>query len=266
MRRLPPAFLALACVAAAPPAPVRQPIKPWVLDYGETSCVAMRAYGSVEAPVTLAFRPSPNGRVVRIAVVRGGLTGDAHHFPVTLALGGAPLKTTGLRFAARNGKKDVVWINVERSALDALGSVREIGLQGGGELNERFALPQMAAVLKGLDTCTADLKRYWNFSDGPSTLAHPPEPTGNPQNWVTDNDYPAQAMNEEEAGRAGFVLLIDETGKVRDCTIEETTGIATLDAQACILMTDRARFRPARDSTGKPVRSTWSSRFSFRMP
>lgn len=270
MRLLLPFLLALAAAApplpAPPPPPLRHPTKPWVLDYGETACTALRDYGTPEAPLTLAFRPSPNGNIVRIAVVRSGHGGDARHFPLTLALGAVPLTSSGLRFAAAKGAKDVVWINVERSALDALAAVPEIGLRGGREIDERFALPNIAAVLKGLDTCTADLIRYWNIGEGSAASAHPPEPTMNPQDWVNRGDYPAQAMDEKKAGTVAFVLLIDETGKVKDCMVEKTAGIASLDAQACIVLLERARFRPARDSSGKPVRSAWSSRFTFRLP
>lgn len=263
VRRRFTALVALVCAAAAPP-PLRQPAKPWVLDYGETACTAVRDYGAGAAPLTLAFQPSPSGRVVRVSVVRSGRSGDAHHFPARLALGGAPLKTSGLRFTTRDRKKDVVWINVDRSALDGLVAAREIGIQGSLVIDERFALPQIAAVLKGLDTCTADLLKYWNIAEG-SAVAHPPEPTRNPQEWVNSGDYPAQAFEEGASGAIRFILLVDETGKAKDCMVEESSGIATLDAQACIVLTERASFRPARDSAGKPVRSAWTSRLVFKL-
>jgi TonB family protein len=269
MRLLLPAILALAA-AAPPPAhptlPLRQPTKSWILDYGETGCTALRDYGTPEKPMALAFRPSPNGKIVRIAVARGGTAPDAHHFPVTLELGGAPLQTTGLRFATKDGKTDVTWINVDRSALDGLAAAREFSLRGPDAFQARFALPQMGAVLKGLDECIADLGRYWNIDGAGIPIATPPAPLIAPAKWIRSDDYPSQSLRQGEDGSTRFILLVDEAGQVKDCMVEKSSGIASLDAQACIVVVKRARFHPALDSAGKPIRSTWSTTVRFRLP
>jgi len=270
MRRFLPVLLALAAAAPPPPQraplPLRQPTKRWILDYGETGCTALRDYGTAQQPMALAFRPSPGGKIVRIAIARGGTAPDAHHFPVTLELGGPPVFTTGLRFATKDGKADVTWINVDRSALDSLPAAGEFTLRGPETFNARFALPQMAAVLKGLDECIADLGRYWNIDGAGIAIATPPAPVIAPKNWLRSDDYPSQSLNDGEDGRTRFVLLVDEAGQVKDCMVEKSSGIASLDAQACIAVMKRARFRPARDSAGKPIRSTWSDTVRFVLP
>ena len=67
-------------------------------------------------------------------------------------------------------------------------------------------------------------------------------------------------MDEGATGATRFTLLVDEKGAFADCMVEETSGIATLDAQACALLKRRARFVPALDAAGRPARGMISSR------
>jgi TonB-like protein len=259
----------LACallLPAAGPRPLRQPIKPWVLDYGATACTALRTYGSGKAPVTLALRPSPNGNVVRLVVMRPGRAPKPYHFPVTTNLSDARVKTTGLRFQPKGARHDLVWINFERSALDGLAGAGEIAIRGGSDIDERFALPGIAAVLKGLDTCNADLRRYWNVGDAGAPLSAPATPLKPLPHYFSSDDYPFQAFHEGASGASKIMMMVDESGALKDCMVEETSGIATLDAMACLVLLERARFRPALDAAGKPARSVLTTRVVWRMP
>ena len=42
-----------------------------------------------------------------------------------------------------------------------------------------------------------------------------------------------------------MVILIDEFGKVADCTVTQTSGAASIDAQSCAVIRERGKFRPA---------------------
>jgi hypothetical protein len=268
-----------------------------VLDYGETACTAYRNFGTKESRVVLALRPSPNGSVVRLSLVRNGKVSVAHHFPVTTNISDSSVKTTGLRFGSADHKGEVIWINFARPQLEGLIRTGEIAITSGrapnkrfapalsvnqaGDnaltdgrtlnqrfapppLNERFALPGIAGVLKALDTCNADLRNHWNIGDS-GTAVVTPATALDPGKWANNGDYPQQAFEENASGIVGFVLLIDETGKPRDCMVEDTSGIASLDAMACITLRNRAKFKPALDASGKPVRSSWTSRFRWVM-
>jgi hypothetical protein len=254
-------LLFLIALTAAPAAqasaatPLREPSKKWVLDYGETACTALRAYGSEDASTVLAFRPSPNGKVVRLMLVRPGRVPTPHHFDLTTSIRPSKVKTTGLRFASSDRKSEVIWINFERAELEGLGQAGEISIEGSG-IDERFALPGMAAVLKALDTCNQDLREHWNVSEAAAAKiakeASSVRPLGS---YFSHSDYPTQAVRENASGRTGLIMMIDETGKLKDCMVEETSGIATLDAMACGVLLERAKFNPALDAAGNPIRS-----------
>jgi hypothetical protein len=256
---------ALASVPAAA-APLRQPIKGWVLDYGDTACTALRTYGSEAAPLTLAFRPSPNGTVVRLVVARLGRAPAPYHFPVTTNIPSGRVRTTALRFGGKDKKTQTIWINFERSALEGLSRAGEIAIRGGGAIDERFALPGIAAVLKGLDECNADLRKYWNVGGAGVPIAAHAQPLKPLAAYFSDRDYPAQAIDEHASGRTGLMMMVDEAGVMRDCLVEQTSGIATLDAMACLALRQRAKFKPALDPAGKPVRSVLTGAIVWRMP
>jgi len=265
------AVIAAAAAAASaasptlPAAPLRQPIKKWVVDYGEAACTAQRAYGGEEALTRLAFRPSPNGNVVRLMIARPGRVPTPYHFDVTTSIRSSQIKKTGLRFASTDRKSEVIWINFDRADLDGLGQAGEITIKGRG-IDERFALPGMAAVLKAMDTCSQNLREHWNITETAAAKiakeASSLKPLGA---YFSGSDYPFQAIRENESGTTGFILMIDETGKLEDCMVEETSGIATLDAMACAVLVQRAKFTPALDTAGRPIRSVYVSRIHWKL-
>ncbi|HEY0147657.1 MAG TPA: energy transducer TonB [Allosphingosinicella sp.] len=260
-------FLAASAMLAIVPAQSAplQPDKKWNVDYGETHCVASRAYGTDKDPVTFALRPSASGKIVRLMIIRRGMTFDPHHIKVTVSHAATPTKTTALAFGARDKKLEIFWINLEREALDGIGASEKLVVRGSG-LNEEFALPQIGAVLTALQTCNDDLRKYWNADDdaGTSAIAAHARSVKPLAAYLDDKDYPTQALAEGASGKSRMTLLVDETGALKDCTVDETSGIASLDAMGCLVFMERAKFTPARDAAGKPVRSVVSTSITWK--
>lgn len=61
-------------------------------------------------------------------------------------------------------------------------------------------------------------------------------------------------------------ILIDEKGKVADCTVTQTSGLAALDSQTCFIITSRAKFVPAVGADGNPAKHSMSPRIQWKMP
>lgn len=83
--------------------------------------------------------------------------------------------------------------------------------------------------------------------------------------WVSDSDYPADALASGAEGTVAFRLVVDPEGRVADCKIEQSSGHASLDARTCVVMTERARFHPARNAAGQFVIDTVRSRIRWVM-
>ena len=107
---------------------------------------------------------------------------------------------------------------------------------------------------------------------GPSTQPSPALdpiaaiPRNNPANWVTADDYRPSWINSEMVGTARFRLQISADGRVDSCTITGSSGYAALDKATCELITRRARFDPARDSSGAKVGGIYSSSVRWQLP
>ncbi|HEX2803352.1 MAG TPA: energy transducer TonB, partial [Sphingomicrobium sp.] len=66
-------------------------------------------------------------------------------------------------------------------------------------------------------------------------------------------------------GGVGLVLLVDETGKVADCSVIRTSGVAALDAQACTILKLRGKLEPAIGADGKPAKGSLVGSVNWRI-
>ncbi|MGX7894102.1 TonB family protein [Tsuneonella sp. HG222] len=78
---------------------------------------------------------------------------------------------------------------------------------------------------------------------------------------LTDGDYRRANAPRGARGTVSIALLVSASGTVERCTIERSSGYASLDQTTCSLVTQRFRFRPARDAQGQPI--AWSVRTDF---
>ncbi|GAB5486523.1 MAG: hypothetical protein Pars2KO_00930 [Parasphingorhabdus sp.] len=92
------------------------------------------------------------------------------------------------------------------------------------------------------------------------------EPLSNPGTWATPADYPKEALEERAEGRSSFRLTISVGGKVKSCTITDSSGFAALDEQTCRLLMANGSFRPALDENGKPIEGEWRSAVRWTLP
>ena len=260
--------LALVATPMAADAQVKQPTAKWVVDFDKAQCIASRVYGTDGSPL-LAFKLPPLGDSIQIAVIEKGYVGRyARQLPVALSLDGTSLiSTTMVQYSAPNDRK-VSSINVPRTQVAELIKARSISIDPRGSENHQFALEQMVALMQILDNCVVDLRRVWNVSDQsgkdpPSHLSRSAE--GNLQGLLRADDYPGIAINNKQTGTVTLALLIDEKGRVADCTVTRTSGIAVLDGQSCTKIKERAEFEPALDREGKPVKSATTQSITWRL-
>ncbi|WP_242126046.1 TonB C-terminal domain-containing protein [Sphingobium sp. Sx8-8] len=86
-----------------------------------------------------------------------------------------------------------------------------------------------------------------------------PIPRSEPRTWFTNAD--AAMLRPLPSGHStAYVLHVDETGKVVDCTINESSGSAMHDQALCATLMARVTFLPALDGDGQPAARTWRGR------
>ena len=91
-------------------------------------------------------------------------------------------------------------------------------------------------------------------------------PRGKMQDLVTADDYPSASLRNNEEGVTRYRLDVGADGKVVACTVTGSSGHPALDDASCRLLTRRARFNPAKDSSGQAVGSVWSQSVRWQIP
>lgn len=73
------------------------------------------------------------------------------------------------------------------------------------------------------------------------------------------DDYPSSAQRDNAEGTAVASINVGPDGRVTGCSITRSTGNGALDAATCAIIRRKARFTPARDSSGNPTSDTVTS-------
>lgn len=100
----------------------------------------------------------------------------------------------------------------------------------------------------------------------PAAKLQPARAKGNLASYVSDADYPTDAIRREEQGATRFRLAVGPDGRVTGCTVTGSSGSTALDMATCRVMKSRARFAPARDSSGNAVADAVTSTIVWRLP
>ena len=237
----------------------------WVVDFDEEQCVATRNYGKAADPLFLAIKAPPLARVYQVAVVRRGASGNPSQHEVDVIFGDGS-KFTSTLLAYNANKRRVYVVNIPADKLAPVTSSPSIRIRASGAVDRSFELTSMKDLLATLDTCVTDLEAYWGgVSVTPEGLSPARPATGNLQGLVKADDYPDAAIWELQGGTVDMILLVNEAGRVADCTVNGTSGVAVLDAQACFVIKERARFTPAIGPDGKPARGMFRQRITWRI-
>jgi TonB family protein len=136
-------------------------------------------------------------------------------------------------------------------------------------LHRDYQLPlgPMASLIKIVEKCRSTLADHWNGTPEKQAAQQKPVTFDRPiVSLFSSDDYPADALRRDLGGTAMIVALIDDKGKMADCAVVETSGVAVLDAQTCIMIRKRGKFTPAIGADGKPARAVFTQRVRWEIP
>ena len=235
------AGVVMSSAAFAEDAPL-QPTEKWVVNFDDAQCVATRNYGATGDAVYLVLKAPPIGDVVQIGVVRKGGAKEPTQVDGEVVFDdGAPIQTNLLEFGIGKLRQRALLVNLPAAQIGSIRNASTVHIRardrgfmklgsrigvGGRSADESFALSSMPALLKMMDTCTADLRKVWNvYSDDKPGGPLKEPPSGDLVGLFNADDYPGIALLKEQMGTVALVLLIDESGKVADCTVTQTAGL-----------------------------------------
>jgi TonB family protein len=253
------AVLSAFSVEAAPRAATGK----WVVDFDDAQCVASRDFGTAAKPLMLVLKQPVAAEVIRVAVIRGG--GRPNKFAEQVDAWiqvdkGRAIASSMIKFTVAGSGRQVFSTNIPLSQFAAVRKGQSLSISARPAFAETFQLANIEELMKVMDSCVADLAKVWNVG---AYLKTPP--AGSLKGLIRPEDYPGIAQKEMKSGRVSFILLINEQGRVADCSVIESSGVAALDAQSCAIVTERARFEPAIGIDGKPAKSTFKQRITWRI-
>jgi TonB family protein len=262
-------FFGLLAVLVSTPvtaAMLLQPTEKWRLNYEDAQCNAYRNYGTEKDPLYLAFKAPPVGSVVQLMIIQSGPQMNAVQYNIQVKIGDRQaLKTNMLVYRGKSRKFRTKLINLPREEFEAFRNAPRLDITGIGQ-DYSLALSDSAPLLKALDDCLTDLRGYFNVvPPGQSNPRLSRWPIGDLSAVFKPDDYPRAAMDQGIQGSTTMEILIDERGGVADCSITETSGHSTIDAQSCAIVQERAKFEPALDAQGKPTRSSFTQRITWML-
>ncbi len=82
----------------------------------------------------------------------------------------------------------------------------------------------------------------------------------------SQDDYPAEAMRKGEEGTSTVRLDVDAAGRVTGCSVIDTSKSPSLDAATCRVLSERARFTPAKGPDGRAVAEHYTQRVRWLLP
>jgi len=265
IRALAATVLLLSTTAESARTP-RQPTGKWIVHFDDAQCVAERNYGSENKPLYLALKQPALGKVIQIDIVERGYSNDATQFDGTIQFdGAAPRKVSVLRFPVSKEKMRIHMINIPLDVVSESRAATAVSIKS-AYLDENFALQQFGSLLDVMNECAADLGKFWNVrSSDTDDSAVRDDAKGNIRGLFSSDDYPWQSVRAGDTGAVKAALLVNEEGKVADCSVIETSGQAALDAQTCAVLKERARFKPAIGKDGKPAKDAFIQKIVWQL-
>jgi hypothetical protein len=276
------ALVSAPLVAAKPEANVLKRTAKWEMKYDEDACTLATRFGEGADGVLLALsRTSPShgfemklyGNALRYSTLTmpievafgaqlpvrleamSGTTSTPEKTPIAIIDG---LRLDGWRYPRQQVDPAITppAITPEQEAAISMITVKPVGRKA-----FQLATGPMGGPMKAMRACTDDLLRHWGFDPAVQTsLSRPATPNGNPGTWLLSRDFPAGALNKGENGLVRFRLDVEANGDVSNCRILYRTNPDSFADLSCKLIKERARFTPALDSKGSPVKSFYINR------
>ena len=273
-------------IASAVPArsePVRElaAASPWRLDYGAERCELARTFGNGPDAVTLYLRQSAPGHFFDLTVAGSSMGKPRPAFGTKVRYGSLEqreFKDTGWIAAASDGRSALL---LGRNTFAEWDKAAEDWVLASPEVlrsitRMEFDVPRadtlalqtgpMDKPMAALAKCMADAVSRWGFDPAQmSALTRPASPINKPANWIASGDYPPALARQGQGALLDLRLVIAETGAVESCAIQNAIGDAAFAALTCEIIARRARFSPAVDASGSPVRSLYFNSAQFQV-
>ncbi|XUU61332.1 TonB family protein [Erythrobacter sp. HA6-11] len=275
-------------VAAREDAVKLEPRSPWNIDFGEKRCRLSRLFGSDDSPHLLYIEQASPSKGFELTLAGPELKRyERRRFERNLGvdvgfIGYVPMIELRPMRGEVSGYGDALIfstlaIEVREELADIAEERRQItgglDLQRANSINRfvikndddilSFETGNMQGPFQALNACTEELLIRWGLNPEQHKLYTPTK-------WTNirtlaqriSETFPRDALRKGEQGVFRMRLIVEEDGSWSECTVENATATETLQSPACQAM-KRAKFEPALDAQGNPMRSYYATRIIY---
>ena len=245
---------AAAQTSAADPIP-GVPLHRWTVDYGRESCTLARRTGGERSSV-IALNAGLGLEPGELLILDGGAGLDQGlQGQLTVRLDdNAPIS---LRASPerRNGLPLVRLSPIPDNFIERLAGADRLSVATEDAIAFSVPLSGAREATEELTRCNDDLLQSWGVDVAARrALGRPASLVGS--QW-------AAAITPQASTYLIFLADVSERGRPTSCRIVVSSRNPRMDAAVCRLIQSRARFRPALDPQGRPVRSQYVSRIRW---
>ncbi|WP_121116053.1 energy transducer TonB [Croceibacterium ferulae] len=261
----------------------------WIMDNGLNSCRLAREFGEGEDRVFLKLEQWAPGEMLSMLLAGQPLAAFAEQRMTQIGFG-EPTGPSGLRDrlgypatlndrgpamifpavtltrqsdSSADGSPPVdLWPFLEAQDMAIADRIQLV--QGDDTLRLQAAsLPQALVVL---DTCSRARLTEWGLdAEAHRTLTRIAWPRNLAQlSERIHNNWPEALLDKGGQGAIHVRMIVEPDGSVGECTITPMTN-SDLPASACRIFARGAKFNPALDASGAPVRSFWATTVTYTL-
>lgn len=245
--------------AAVPDAAPEKPSGKWSIEYGQSECILSRTYGTAPDVTIVGFKPAALGGSLEVVMLSPGAP-TAHRAgkaTLTLLPSNRVIESDYDAYGLKKSNQTLTTLNTDDDVSADLENATSVKLDFAKGGARSVAVPGMKAALTALETCQADLLKGWGVDPAERERYAGPSKTsfylGQPSRWITTDDYPASAVQARQQGTTTALWTIGIDGRVKECRIVRSSGVAALDQATCAAIAKRGRYTPALDKNGDPM-------------
>jgi len=243
----------MAAAALKPPA-LMAPTGPWNVDFGDKMCLLVRPYGK-DRSTHLMLKPAMLGDGLEIIVSETtSEASDPLSGKAALSIWGTPsaAETYFNAYSTASARLIRIWIKEDAIPLSTVRGTLQIDAKPEGR--HLFAIPGIENALPILSKCLDQLRTAYKVSST-DLAAIVSEPKAERAAVFSTEDYPYEAYSTGKGGTVGVLFWIEATGRITTCEVIESSAAPVLEKATCDVLIKRARYSPARDAAGRPVRA-----------
>jgi hypothetical protein len=261
--------LALVASLAAPAAaqPSSQPAVPakWLVHDASDRCVATHEYKVDGHDWIVGIEPRPTSDETSLLLLAPVGASDLRQ--ANVRVGGIGIATSRISLDVNDPSgRHLYRVPLTSAELAGLSSNGSIQIQDVGR-TVNIPVANVGQVHQYLDSCVQTLLENWGLpADKQATVASFPAIDRQPTDYVSSQERNTVRIRPGMNADATVVLQVQSNGAANDCVVIHSTGDAAVDARTCKIFVERARYRPARDRSGQPIRAPLLASLSWGRP